>query len=396
MRIAFVTNFLSLHQSYFADRLWELTGGNFVFIEIESPNEEIQKKLPSSFNIYDKPYLLQAWRSKNNLAKAVEICNDVDVLLSGGGRNTISFEELRLQRNKLTFEVGERQLKRGIFNAFSATSIAFLSFYRRINDCKNLFYLCCSAFAANDHYLIHPILKGKCYKWAYFTQVPNIDINSIIANRRLHHVKLLWTGRIINWKRVDLAIKLASKLKDLGYDFELNIAGDGDCKRKMEHLVRRLGVGDRVKFLGLLPNEKIYQLMMDHDILVFTSNKREGWGAVLNEAMSNGCACVCSDLIGAAPYLIRPGDNGLLYRTGSLNDLLEKVKFLFDYPDKREHMQHEAYITMSTIWNPSIAAQRFYLLADAKLRGQEIVFDSGPCSLAEPSNVRSSYRCSYE
>ena len=389
MRIACVTNFISLHLSCFADRLWELTDGNFVFIEIESPNAEVQKKLPSSFNIYDKPYLLQAWRSKDNWTKAIEICKDVDVLMSGGGRKTIIFEELRLQNDQLTFEVGERQLKRGVFNAFSATSLAFLSFYRRIKDCNNLFYLCCSAFAANDHYLIHPILKGKCYKWAYFTQVPNIDINRIISNRRFHHIKLLWTGRIFDWKRVDLAIKLASNLKDLGYDFELNIAGDGDCKGKMERLVRRLGVGDQINFLGLLPNEKIYQLMRDHDIFVFTSNKREGWGAVLNEALSNGCACVCSDLIGAAPYLIRPGDNGMLFRTGSWKDLLKKVKFLLDNPEKREHMQHEAYITMSTVWNPSIAAHRFYMLADAKLRGQEVVFDSGPCSFAEPLNIRS-------
>ena len=41
---------------------------------------------------------------------------------------------------------------------------------------------------------------------------------------------------------------------------------------------------------------------------------QEGWGAVVNEAMNSGCAVVADHMIGAAPWLIRQGENG---RTGS-------------------------------------------------------------------------------
>jgi glycosyltransferase involved in cell wall biosynthesis len=39
-------------------------------------------------------------------------------------------------------------------------------------------------------------------------------------------------------------------------------------------------------------------------VFIFTSDRNEGWGAVLNEAMGSGCAVVAADLIGSVPYLI--------------------------------------------------------------------------------------------
>lgn len=76
--------------------------------------------------------------------------------------------------------------------------------------------------------------------------------------------------------------------------------------------------------------------MREHDIFTFTSNKREGWGAVLNEAMSCGCACVVSDLIGAAPYLIKAGINGYTFKTGDVCSFVSCVQKLIDCREKEK------------------------------------------------------------
>ena len=43
---------------------------------------------------------------------------------------------------------------------------------------------------------------------------------------------------------------------------------------------------------------------------------QDGWGAVANEAMNSACALVAGHMIGAVPYLIRQGENGLIYEDG--------------------------------------------------------------------------------
>ena len=384
MTIAFVTNMLNLHQSYLADELYKLSNGNFTFIEVMKPLQEDFTKLPANFDIYKKKYYLPAWRSEDNNRKAMMLCKTVDVLLSGSGTCVLPYETERLKLGKLTFEPAERQMKQGILNAFSRTSLSYIKMYYTAGH-KNLYKLCASAFTANDMYFLHPFFKGKCYKWAYFTIVPEHDICEIITKREKNEIiKIFSIARFINWKRMDLPIKMAKQLKNKGYKFELNIVGEGELKLKLENLIKDLSVEDCVNLLGRRSNEEVYSLMKQHDIFVFTSNKREGWGAVLNEAMSNGCACVVSDLIGAAQYLIEDGNNGFLFKTGSVESLVSKVELIINDDRLRETIQYNAYNTMQKTWNPHVAASNFIRLAESIIMKNPITIESGPCSLAEP------------
>ena len=45
--------------------------------------------------------------------------------------------------------------------------------------------------------------------------------------------------------------------------------------------------------------------MEESEIYLVTSDRKEGWGAVVNEAMNSGCAVVADHMIGAAPWMIR-------------------------------------------------------------------------------------------
>ncbi len=385
MTIAFLTNLISLHQSHVADELYRLTGGNYTFIEVEKPNEEIQKKLPTEFDIYKKPYLLQAWRNEENKRKAMELCKSVDVLMSGGGLCVIPYESERLKKGKLTFEPSERQLKRGVLNAFSKTSRMLYKMYWTAGH-ENLYKLCSSAFTANDMYFLHPFFKDKCYKWGYFTQVAELDIDRIIsARKQSSSFKIMWVARFLNWKHPFMMLQLAKGLLAKGVkDFVIDMVGTGPEEKVIREQIANLNLGEYVKLLGAIPNEQVHQLMKEHTIFCFTSDKREGWGAVLSEAMSNGCACVSSDLIGAAPFLIQDGKNGLLFKTKSVEDLISKVSYLMEHSDVCDSVQRAAYKTMIEKWNPRVAAKNFYDLSKSMLEGNPITIEDGPCSKAEP------------
>src|SRR5690606_2121710 len=72
-----------------------------------------------------------------------------------------------------------------------------------------------------------------------------------------------------------------------------------------------------VIFTGGRRNSDVLKMMEQSNVFLFTSDRNEGWGAVLNEAMGAGCACVASQEIGSVPYLITNDINGLIFKSGS-------------------------------------------------------------------------------
>lgn len=84
--------------------------------------------------------------------------------------------------------------------------------------------------------------------------------------------------------------------------------------------------------------------MLNSDIFVFTSDRNEGWGASLNEAMSSGCACVVSDAIGSSHFLINNEVNGLLFKNKRLSSLQLQIQRLLD-----DDMLRKKYHLMATI-----------------------------------------------
>ena len=120
------------------------------------------------------------------------------------------------------------------------------------------------------------------------------------------------------------------------------------------------------------------------DIFLFTSDRNEGWGAVLNESMNSGCAVVASHAIGSVPFLMKNEENGLIYRSGDVDDLYAKVKKLIDAPKMRRQLGENACRTMESAWNAHTAAQRLMALSqDLMQEKRSARFADGPCSPAQ-------------
>ena len=81
---------------------------------------------------------------------------------------------------------------------------------------------------------------------------------------------------------------------------------------------------------------EVRTLMEESEIFIFTSDFNEGWGAVLNEAMSSACGCVASYKAGSTPFLL-DGTNGQVYNS-TQNDLNEKLKELLRTFTAREQL----------------------------------------------------------
>lgn len=225
-------------------------------------------------------------------------------------------------------------------------------------------------------------------QWGYFTKVedfPLETLNKLDVSSGEITPHIMWCSRFLRLKHPELPVILAKRLKDSGYNFRLDMFGSGEELERAEKLVTELMVEDMVSFCGNKPNDEILEQMRKHEIFLFTSDKNEGWGAVLNESMANGCAVVASNFIGSVPFLIEDGVNGCIFKSENIDDLTMKVRFLLDTPSKRIEIARNAIGTMRTIWSPENAARQFLSLASALQNGDnDSIPVSGPCSKADP------------
>ncbi len=150
----------------------------------------------------------------------------------------------------------------------------------------------------------------------------------------------------------------------------------------MRKAIQKYKLEDCIHILGPMPPAMVRKHMEDASIFIFTSDRHEGWGAVLNESLNSACAVVAANNIGSVPYLIEDNVNGMIFKDQNWADLARKVEWLLIHPSERNLMAIEAYHTMTNIWNPENASKNLMLLYEALLNGKDTPIDNGPCSKA--------------
>lgn len=126
--------------------------------------------------------------------------------------------------------------------------------------------------------------------------------------------RLTYFGTLEPLKRVEDAVLALDHLRRAGFDFELDIVGDGPSRDELQRLVQELGLQDRVRFHGYVrEDERKRQLFLDADVLLLPSVS-EGSPKVLPEAMAHGVLAIAIEGVGGIGGIITHGSNGLLAR----------------------------------------------------------------------------------
>ncbi len=115
-------------------------------------------------------------------------------------------------------------------------------------------------------------------------------------------LRLVFMGRLVDWKALDVSLKAVRLARDKGLDVSLEVLGDGPERPGMERLIAELDLGDHITFHGFLKQEECAQILAKADALLLNS-LRECGGAVVLEAMSLGKPVIASDWGGPADYL---------------------------------------------------------------------------------------------
>ncbi len=372
MKIVFVSNYFNHHQRPLCEAL--LSGcDSFFFIATDEMREE-RRKLGYAFE--EPGYVLRAFGG-DGLERAKQLIASADVLIHGGVVGELS--KPRYYRGKTVFYYSERLYKHGCKRW--QLPLRAIRFYFRYLWRQNALLLCASAYAAYD-YSRTLTFSGRRFRWGYFPETKRYEIRKLMAEK--DEKKILWCGRLIDWKHPELAVETAARLRNAGVDFSMDIIGSGAMESELRKQIEDHGLADRVKLLGSMPPQKTRKHMEQAGILLFTSDRQEGWGAVLNEAMNSGCAVVASSAAGSAPFLLEDGENGFTFRSGDAGELFEKTQALLTQPTLAARFGVAAYETVSTLWNAETAGQRFLQFTECFSASKTVPapYENGPLSAA--------------
>jgi glycosyltransferase involved in cell wall biosynthesis len=153
-----------------------------------------------------------------------------------------------------------------------------------------------------------------------YEQIKSVSADQIASARKRFGLAegrhcLVYSGRLITIKRVDLLLKAFGEIAAERPEWDLVIIGDGPLRESLEASVPPT-LKSRVIWTGFIDNQSaISAIYRCCDVLVHPAEV-EPWALVINEAAAAGLAIVASDAVGAAAELVRDGVNGRVFRSG--------------------------------------------------------------------------------
>jgi glycosyltransferase involved in cell wall biosynthesis len=147
---------------------------------------------------------------------------------------------------------------------------------------------------------------------------------------------LAFAGRLTVQKSLHLAVEAVARADGV----ELLIAGEGPGREPLERLVRKLGVADRVRFLGSQPRERVLDLLRAVDAAILSS-AWENFPHAVVEALTVGTPVLASTA-GGITEVIRDEENGLLVDRGDADALGAAIRRFFGDAGLRERLSAAA------------------------------------------------------
>lgn len=369
MKIVFASNFFNHHQKPFSDEMYKLIGDGYRFIE-SIPMDEERKNM--GWTIDYPSYVMKMFENKDVCQQLID---SADIVITGDApESCLNYRKIN---RKVIVRYCERPLKHGLEPLKYFPRLIKWHLYNPFFD--PIYMLCSSAYTASD-YGKFALFNGKTYKWAYFTALKTYDdVCKLIESKKKHSI--LWVARFLKWKHPEYVVALAKWLKELNYEFEINMIGPGEEFDSIKNMIEAESLNEYIHLLGSMTPEQVRTHMEKSEIFVFTSDQNEGWGAVVNESMNSACAVVADSRIGSIPFLIKSGENGFAY--SGLEEFKSHVRQLLDDDELRKKLSLNAYNTILNAWSPKIAAERCLKLCSELLcSGACDLFSDGPCSRA--------------
>ena len=169
--------------------------------------------------------------------------------------------------------------------------------------------------------------------------IPNFSEVPTLEEKPKECINLIFARRLFWYRGTRVFVTAAKRLlQEYGPYLHVTIAGSVEDEKYMRDA---LGVFSNVNFIKYRADESL-SIHKDKHIAVVPTIGSEGTSLSLLEAMSSGCAVVCSD-VGGMTNIILNGYNGKMIGAGDADQLYLAIKELIDNPEERYRMAKIGY-----------------------------------------------------
>jgi glycosyltransferase involved in cell wall biosynthesis len=170
-------------------------------------------------------------------------------------------------------------------------------------------------------------------------------------------VEILFVGRLVEKKGLDTLIAAMPRILEKFSKVRLTVAGAGPLETRLRQKTEKLGICDKVDFMGMVPQSKLPAFFRRAALAVFPfmiekNGDQEGLGLVVVEAMGCGCPVIASDLPAIKDSVIH-GQTGIITPSGNAKVLADTIIFALQQYEKMENMADMALkmVTEKFDWN---------------------------------------------
>ena len=357
MKIAFITNIVSLHQMELWDNFVLNKDVSFSYVYTLEHSDEYKR-------YYDKKrgYCIYS----KDIDDIEEYLNKFDLFILTIG--CVYDDRINnYLRDKDNIFVYSEHLTKNLVIENIIRKYAYI-FKRKIkkrmiyrNISRNAIILATSSHAGFDYHLTG-FKKRNIFKFGYF---PHYSYSTSLVN----NLSILFSGRNLVWKHPEdafFAYEYLSRFKQ----HHLYIVGLGFEREKTNNIT----------IFDEIDHDEVIKVMKNSELFIFASTREEGWGVVLPEAMASGCFVIANIYAGSTRFLVKNGYNGYTYK--NRKQFEKRLKQYNNLSiEQKNKIRLNAINTIKDTWNPEVAASRLYELCFSKINNEKFrKFKNGPLS----------------
>lgn len=227
------------------------------------------------------------------------------------------------------------------FNGFDASKMFQVPWYRA-QLARNIESI--SAFVVVATYMKDALIglgacEDKIHLIPYGAPMAELQVASNVGSTPC---RIIMVGRLVEKKRPDLSIRAFASCVARFSDCELVIIGDGPMLEECKALADSLGISDKLRWLGAMPNERVRaelaasSVFVQHSVTASTGDK-EGWPVAIAEAAGTGLPVVSTRHAGIVDQ-IEDGVNGYLVDEGDCEKMADRMVTLAEDAELRARM----------------------------------------------------------
>jgi glycosyltransferase involved in cell wall biosynthesis len=203
---------------------------------------------------------------------------------------------------------------------------------------------------------------------------PAIFSRTVIPARTGNEFVMCYPGTLSWHQGLDIAIEAVALLRDEVPGLRLQLIGDGPERENLKHLIRERGLEDRISLSGLIPMEKVAEIMAGIDLGIVPKRAdsfgNEAFSTKVMEFMAMNVPVLASRTKIDEYYF---NDRIVqFFESGNAQDLAEKIRLLIKHPDRRTALQAtSAEFISQNNWD--VRQHEYFGLVDRLLSRHQLV-----------------------